>query len=77
LQATANVRNYAKTLAKQLCVGGGAVELSPSWVDVESKGMAFGNIKVWDPLSEQEEVNRIALKNFELLKKESIQAASN
>jgi hypothetical protein len=76
LQATVNVRDYAKTPAKQVRVGE-AVDLSPSWVNVESEGMGFGNIKVWDPLSEQEVVNRIALNNFNLLKKETIRAATN
>jgi hypothetical protein len=76
LQAAVNVRDYAKTPAKRFRAGE-PVDLSPSWVDVESKGMGFGNIKVWDPLSEQDVVNRIALNNFELLKKETIRAATN
>jgi hypothetical protein len=34
-----------------------AAGVSPSWVNVESKGMGFGDIKVWEPLAKQEVVN--------------------
>jgi hypothetical protein len=78
-QPGVGLREYAKTPAKRRRLGDEEAMLdeSPSWVDVESEGKGFEDIRSWDPLSSQDEINRLVQENFDLLRKETIKAAVN
>jgi hypothetical protein len=79
IQPEVGLCKYAKTPAKRGRMGDEEVEdkESPSWVDVDSERTGFGDIPSWDPLSSQEDINRLAQENFDLLCKETIRAAAN
>jgi hypothetical protein len=68
--------DYAKTPAKR-STNGIEDEESPSWVDVGEEGLGFGEIKSWTPLAGQDAINKTSLANFEILRRETGQAAGN
>jgi hypothetical protein len=73
--ASTDIRDYAKTRPN----GRGRARSwkTPPWVNVEDEGQGFDDMKVWGPLTTQVDVNPISLANFELLKRETVRAASN
>jgi hypothetical protein len=77
IQPEVGLREYAKTPAKCPHMGEEEVDESPSWVEVDSEGKGFEDIRSWDPLASQEDINRLAQDNFDLLRTETVRAATN
>jgi hypothetical protein len=77
-QAGVGLREFAKTLAKRRRTGNEEeADESPSWVDVEAEGVGFEEIRSWDPLTSQDEINRLSQDNFDLLRRETVHPAGN